>query len=85
MCQGCEYVVAASGESLNALIEVHGELIAREHDRSSGQQCMKLATMAFDSIAEADCPTRAARELCLTMAVAVHRLAVLQQIHGSTL
>lgn len=85
MCAGCEADVVQAGEYLDQLIEMHRHVndVHRQHE-SSAMQCIGLACAARDSYLE-DQGIEQLQQICLGFAVAVHRLAVLQQINGGAL
>lgn len=84
MCAGCEADVAAAGEFIDLLMEAHQEHVDATQEDSSAQQCIRLACATRDSYLD-DQGIEALQRICLALAVATHRLTVLQQINGGAL
>lgn len=85
MCHECDNDVAATGDFLDHVIETHArDNVERYQHDSSAQHCIRLACSFRDCYLE-DQGVEPLQRLCLALSVAVHRLAVLQQINGGAL
>lgn len=85
MCTQCDDDVAQVGAYLDGLIQAHVEVNDEHYQQdSSAQHCVRLACLLRDDYLR-DQGIAPLQRLCLALAIAVHRLGVLQQINGGVL
>lgn len=84
MCAECERDAIEVGEWMDKLIEAHSETVKRYPDWSSAMHCVGLATTIRNTYLENQ-GIEHLQNVCLGLAVTIHRLAALQQINGGAL
>lgn len=86
MCEHCEHEAAEAGERLDQVIELYAKALKHPaaKDLSAAQHCALLAESFRDGYLLMQ-GHEALYDLCLGTAIAVHRLAALQEINGGAL